>query len=81
MLQLRDILSIGLVQNIGQVNIVHQNFGAGVGMNYRLTSILHLTSSVGYYIQRVDGGNFDRNRFQATVGLSFSPGERPLSIF
>ena len=69
------------INGITQGDIVHQNFGAGVGMNYRLTSILHLTSSVGYYIQRVDGSNFDRNRFHATVGLSFSPGERPLSIF
>ena len=69
------------LKGITQGGIAQENYGAGMGMNYRLTNLLHFTSSVGYYTQRAEGHNFDRNRLHVTVGLSFSPGERPLSLF
>jgi len=60
---------------------VSEHYGARIGASYRLTNMLHFTSAVGYHIQRVEANNFDRNRFHASVGISLSPGQRPLSLF
>ena len=82
-----DRLNIGLNANYYRYNSLLQgnskfnNYGVGVGMNYRLTGSLHFTAGTTYRTSKVENGNLDRNRLHAFVGITFSPGERPLSLF
>ncbi len=57
------------------------NYGGGGGVNVRLTRALHFTSGVDYRRQDLRNSNYDRNRMRAFVGLIFSPGEVPVSLF
>jgi len=66
-----------LLQNNSKFN----NYGLGAGMNYRFTRSLHLTVGTTYWIGKVKNGNLDRNRVNAFIGITFSPGDRPLSLF
>jgi hypothetical protein len=65
-----------LSQQLGK----YKSFTGGVGANYRLKGWLHLTS--GYDVRRYDvsEGLFRRLSYRATIGLAFSPGERPLPL-
>lgn len=65
-----------LSENLGK----YRSYSGGVGVNYRLKGWMHL--STGYDVRQygVTQGPFRRLSHRLTVGLSFSPGERPLSL-
>ncbi|MCP5112445.1 MAG: response regulator [bacterium] len=42
---------------------------------------IHLTARTDIRRWSIAGSQFERDRFTASVGLTFSPGERPLSLF
>jgi hypothetical protein len=65
-----------LSQNLGK----YKSLTGGVGANYRLKGWLHLTS--GYDVRRYDISDelLRRLNHRVTIGLAFSPGERPLPL-
>jgi hypothetical protein len=65
-----------LSENLGK----YRSYSGGVGVNYRLKGWLHFSS--GYDVRQygVSQGPFRRLSQRLAIGLSFSPGERPLSL-
>jgi len=61
--------------------VQYDNYGGGMGIGVRLGYSLHLTAGIDYRFQDLQNSNYDRNRMQAFVGLVFSPGEIPVSLF
>ena len=59
----------------------YTTLGGGVGFNYSLNRYLHLTTRVDVRRWRVRNADFDRHRLGASIGLTFSPGETPLSLW
>lgn len=66
-----------LTQTVGNA----QYYSAGSSFGYRLTSYLNFATSVGLYRTDVAGKSLKINRFAASAGIYFSPGEIPLHIF
>lgn len=71
----------GLTPNSGHF----ASYGAGVGFNYRLFSIVHFNSNADYRRVRLDRNQvspiFSRDRYIISAGLAFSPGDMPLHIW
>jgi hypothetical protein len=67
---------ISLSQDLGR----YRSYSGGVGANYRLKDWLHLTS--GYDVRKYDISEAYLRRLahRVTLGLAFSPGERPLPL-
>lgn len=67
---------ISLSQDLGK----YSSYSGGGGANYRLKSWLHLSS--GYDVRKYDisQSSFRRLAHRVTIGLAFSPGERPLPL-
>jgi hypothetical protein len=65
-----------LSQDLGR----YKSYLGGAGANYRLKSWLHLSS--GYDVRKYDitQSSFRRLAHRVSVGLAFSPGERPLPL-
>lgn len=70
------ITYISLSQDLGK----YKSYTGGAGANYRLKNWLHLTS--GYDVRRYDISQafLRRLNHRVTIGLAFSPGERPLPL-
>lgn len=66
-----------LTQGIGR----YTNVGGGVSMGYRLWRFLHFTMHARMYRWGVGNSDFERDRLSVAAGLSFSPGETPLSLW
>jgi hypothetical protein len=66
-----------LAQEIGRFT----QLGGGIGLSYRLFSIVHLTSRVDAHHWVVTQSNLNRNRLSAALGLTFSPGQYPLVLW
>ncbi len=62
-------------------DVRYDNYGAGAAMSVRLARSLHFTAGVDYRTQDLRNSNYNRNRLRAFVGLVFSPGEIPVSLF
>jgi len=58
-----------------------RNYGATLGTNYRLSRVLYFTAHAGLHRYQLPQRGFDRNRLYVGVGLTLSPGERPLSLW
>jgi hypothetical protein len=67
---------ISFAEDLGR----YSSYSGGAGANYRLRNWLHF--SCGYDVRKfgVSQGSLHRFSHRVTVGLSFSPGERPLSL-
>ena len=66
-----------LVQNLGR----YRSLWGDVGMNYTLGRALALSLSVGARQYEVRNTQLDRVSFRASVGLTYSPGELPFSLW
>lgn len=66
---------------ITQAGVRYETYGGGIGLNYRLTGSLYLTGAAFVRHQTLLGGNLDRDRLELTAGISWSPGEIPLSLW
>ncbi len=66
-----------LSQNIGR----YRSYAGGGGVSCRLTSIVHLVTRAEARQYEANGTQFQRTTFRATVGLAFSPGDIPLSLW
>jgi hypothetical protein len=69
------------VKAISQGDARYNAYGGGAGLNYRLGKGFHITAAVNYSHQKLDDSTFERDRVFASVGLVFSPGDLPLSLF
>jgi hypothetical protein len=67
----------GLGQNIKP----YRQVSGGAGFTYGLNRYLHLTARYDARHQEIDVAGYRRNGFRATVGLVFSPGDVPLSLW
>jgi hypothetical protein len=67
--------SIG--QNLGN----YTQYSAGVGATYTLGRDIHLSLRYDFRDQQVDVSNYQHSGSRATVGLNFSPGSLPLSLW
>ncbi len=72
----RDTLS-SLGQTLGQF----RSYVGRATMGRRLGRVFTGTTAFEFRRYNIDGTNFLRNQFRVTVGLTFNPGERPLSIW
>jgi hypothetical protein len=66
-----------LVQDLGK----YRSYWGGVGMHYGLGHDLSLSFNVGARHHDIKGSQFDRVSYRATVGLTYSPGELPFSLW
>jgi len=66
-----------MVQDLGR----YRSYGTDVGMNYLLGQGLSLSTSVGARKWGVRDSLYDRISYRFAVGLSYSPGEIPLSLW
>jgi hypothetical protein len=64
-------------QNIGSFS----QYSAGAGVTYALGRDMHLSLRYDYRDQQVDISNYKRNGSRASIGLNFSPGSLPLSLW
>ncbi|MCP5120464.1 MAG: hypothetical protein GY953_57455 [bacterium] len=69
--------SSALTQTVGRFTSI----GGGAGISYKLWRFIHLTARTDIRRWSIAGAQFERDRVSASVGLTFSPGERPLSLF
>ena len=60
---------------------VASGYGGSANASYRIASFVHATGNVAFRNWEIGENTFSRNRFFASFGLSFSPGERPLLTF
>jgi hypothetical protein len=67
--------------SLGQSLMPYHSFGGGVSASYALSHALHLTARYDSRRQEIDQSIFSNNSYQASVGIAFSPGDIPLSIF
>jgi hypothetical protein len=66
-----------LTQTVGNARY----YSGGSSLSYRLNSYLNFSTSVAVYRTQAAGQSIKLNRFAATAGIFFSPGELPLHIF
>lgn len=66
-----------LAQTLGR----YRNYHAGAGMTYRLAGPLSLFARVDGRKYNLRGTGFGRIHYRTTVGLTFSPGDIPLSLW
>lgn len=56
-------------------------YTAGGGATYNITGVLHFIARYDFRTYDVSETTFKRNSYRAQIGLAFSPGELPLSLW
>jgi hypothetical protein len=69
------------LKSIGQNLGSYAQYSAGGGISYALGRDLHLSLRYDFRDQQVDISNYQHNGSRATIGLLFSPGNLPLSLW
>ncbi len=69
------------IKAIGQVLDSYSQYSAGAGISYALGHDIHLSVRYDYRDQQIDLSNYKHNGSRATLGLNFSPGNLPLSLW
>ena len=64
-------------QNLGS----YSQYSAGGGITYALGRDIHLSLRYDFRDQQIDLSNYRHNGSRATIGLNFSPGSLPLSLW
>jgi hypothetical protein len=70
-----------VLSSIGQGIPNYGQFSAGAGFTYRLPHALHVVGRYDVRHQDIDLSGFRRTGYRATIGLGFSPGKVPLSLW
>ncbi len=67
--------------SLGQgIQPYRSGYGGG-GMTYTLPLSLHLTTRYDYIYQSIEGFNYKHTGYRAMIGINFSPGKVPLSLW
>jgi hypothetical protein len=67
--------------SIGQGIPAYGQFSAGAGATYSLPHAFHLTARYDARHQDIDEAGYRRTGYRAAVGVAFSPGRVPLSLW
>lgn len=70
----------GRTDGIGQNLKPFAQFSGGAGMTYALTSAIHVVAHYDARQQEIIDGPYRGTSYRASVGISFSPGDIPLSF-
>jgi len=73
----RGAESRALTQTLGKARF----YSVGTSVNYRINTFLNFNTNAGVFRTRAAGSNIEFDRFIASAGIFFSPGELPLHIF
>jgi hypothetical protein len=65
------------VDQLGRFNA----YGTNAGLTYRIVSFIHAGLNAEYRRAEITGPSFLRNRYAVSAGITFSPGEIPLSLW
>lgn len=68
---------VSFSQTIGQ----YRSYHGGLGVSYKLSRPVSLTARIDGRKYNISGTGFGRLYYRASVGLAFSPGEYPLSLW
>ena len=68
---------VALTQEVG----TFRTYSGGFSVNYRIWRYMHFTSRIAVGQWTVQNSAFDRTRISAHIGITFSPGDRPLALF
>jgi len=72
----------GSFSTIGQTLKPYKSYVGSAGFTYNLTGALHIVARYDAREQQIDFANgFSRVSYRATLGLAFSPGDVPLSLW
>jgi hypothetical protein len=74
-------LSYYRLDSLGQNIMPYNTYGAGAGFTYRLPKSLHIIGRYDYRRQDIEAGVFRRDASRVTLGLGWSPGNVPLSLW
>ena len=66
---------------LGQSLGSYAQYSAGAGISYSLGRDIHLSLRYDFRDQQIDVSNYKHSGSRATVGLNFSPGSLPLSLW
>jgi hypothetical protein len=69
------------LKSVGQDLGVYSTYSAGAGMTYALGHDFHLSLRYDFRDQKIDISNYRHSGSRATIGLNFSPGSLPLSLW
>ncbi len=69
------------LQSVGQGIQPYANFSGGVGLTYALTHAVHLIARADSRYQTIDVIGYNRTGYRASLGIGFSPGNVPLSLW
>jgi hypothetical protein len=67
--------------SIGQGIQKYVNFNGGVGVTYSVSHAIHIIARADSRYQQIDLVGYNRTGYRATLGLAFSPGNVPLSLW
>jgi hypothetical protein len=67
--------------SVGQGIKPYASYAAGAGITYGLTRSLHVIARYDLRQQQIDSYDFRRTGYRASLGLAFSPGDKPLSLW
>jgi hypothetical protein len=73
--------SYSRLQSLGQTLGNYNGMSGGVGSTYKLVGNTHLEARYDYRHYTTQGVGFKQNSNGATIGLAFSPGQKPLPIW
>jgi hypothetical protein len=71
----------GTYSSLGQTLGQYRSFGAAYTGSYAITRALHLVGTVAYRKQDIQSSSFLNNAYRFSVGVAFSPGDIPLSLW
>ena len=69
------------LKSVGQDLGEYSQYSAGAGMTYALGHDIHLSLRYDFRDQQIDISNYRHHGSRATIGLNFSPGSLPLSLW
>ena len=69
------------INAVGQVQEGYSQYSGGAGISYTLGHDIHLSARYDYRDQQIVLSNYKHAGSRATIGLNFSPGSLPLSLW
>ena len=74
-------LSYGTLSAVGQTLGQYSNFQSGGGLTYRLLRDTHLTARYDFRHYTTQNTLYQKDSNRVTLGIAYSPGDRPLAIW
>ncbi len=69
------------LKSVGQGIQPYSQFTGGAGFTYGITRMFHVVGRYDARHQEIDLYDFRRTSYRATLGIAFSPGDIPLSLW